>query len=97
MIQSGFNANVLTTTCLMDSKRHSHYSLALVEMVYITPVWIDGLMQKKRKSIATTLELRLFCIQQSKCNCMKYFALYVLFDFKTTQVFHVKYQEKQIV
>ena len=34
----------------------------------ITPIYFDGLMQKKRNSIANALELRLVCIKPSTCR-----------------------------
>ena len=37
-----------------------------IETTFVTH--IDGLMQKKRNSIANALELRIFCIKQSICG-----------------------------
>ena len=37
-----------------------------IETTFVTH--IDGLMQKKRNSIANAMELRIFCIKQSICG-----------------------------
>ena len=47
-------------------------------------IYIDGLMQKRRNSIANALELRLFCIKPPICECMIVYLYYILLNFGWT-------------
>ena len=48
----------------------SSYQLALMVLNAIEDRLIDGLMEERRNSIANTMELRLSCINPSKCVCV---------------------------
>ena len=68
------------------------YKVLLCDVQSCCKQQIDGLVQERRNSSALAVELRLSCINPSKCHSVKYIHLYIIFQWEIRPLVSIYHQ-----